>query len=104
MANAEKKLPETEAVERREDSGKNTYRRSIFGVPVTLTISIGQTRLSVSEVLDLQPESVLPLTSRIDDPVSLAIDNTVIAKGELVETDDGSLAVKIIEILEQTND
>ncbi len=104
MASPEKKMPEPEAKERRDSSSSNTYRRSIFGVPVTVTISIGQTRMSVSEVLALQPESIVPLTSRIDDPVSLAIDNTLIAKGELVETDDGSLAVKIIEILEQSND
>ncbi|MEE9380825.1 MAG: FliM/FliN family flagellar motor switch protein, partial [Hyphomonadaceae bacterium] len=45
-----------------------------------------------------------PLASRIDDPVDLIIDNTVIARAELVETDEGALAVKILEILEQRHD
>ena len=104
MVNPENSKPEPEVRERRDGSSANSYKRSIFGVPVTVTISIGKTRLCVSEILDLKPESIVPLASRIDDPVDLIIDNTVIAKAELVETDAGALAVKILEILEQTHD
>jgi len=104
MVNPENSQPEPEVSERRDESNANSYKRSIFGVPVTVTISIGKTRLSVSEILDLKPESIVPLASRIDDPVDLIIDNTVIAKAELVETDAGALAVKILEIMEQTHD
>jgi flagellar motor switch protein FliN/FliY len=71
---------------------------------VTVTVSIGQKRLSVSEILELQPESIIPLSSRIDDPVDLTIENRLIARGELVETGDGQIAVKIIEIIERTPD
>ena len=91
-------------VERRDSSPANQHRRTIFSVPVTLTVSIGHARLSVSEILDLQPESIVPLSSRIEDPVDLTIDNKIIAKGELVETEDGSIGVKITEIPEQSDD
>jgi flagellar motor switch protein FliN/FliY len=37
----------------------------------------------------------------VDDPVDLYIDDKLIAKGELVETDDGQIAVKIVEIVEK---
>lgn len=90
--------------DRRESTTANKYRRSIFNVPVTVTVSIGQARLSVSEILELRPESVVPLTSRIDDPVNISIENKLIARGELVETEDGSLGVKITEISEQAGD
>lgn len=93
-----------DADERRDPSAANKYRRSIFSVPVTITVSIGHARLSVSEILELQPESIVPLTSRIDDPVDLTIDDKIIAKGELVETEDGTLGVKITEIPEQASD
>ena len=96
--------PKGTDLERRDGSNANQYRRSIFNVPVTVTVSIGQARLSVSEILELQPEAIVPLTSRIDDPVDLTIDNKIIAKGELVETEDGSLGVKITEIPEQSYD
>ena len=104
MSNPEQ-TPQAQAdVDRRDDSDANKYRRSIFDVQVTLTVSIGQARLSVSDILELRPESVVPLTSRIDDPVELAIDNKIIARGELVETEDGSLGVKITELEEQADD
>ena len=104
MSNPEQTPQAQTDVDRRDDSDANKYRRSIFDVQVTLTVSIGQARLSVSDILELRPESVVPLTSRIDDPVELAIDNKIIARGELVETGDGSLGVKITELEEQADD
>lgn len=104
MANPEKAPGEVPAEDRRESSGRNNFRRSIYSVPVTVTVSIGSKRLSVSEILELQPESIVALSSRIDDPVDLTIDNRLIAKGELVETGDGQIAVKIIEIIERMPD
>lgn len=104
MPNPEKAAPEAVVEERRDASNRNAFRRSIYSVPVTVTVSIGSKRLSVSEILELQPESIVALTSRIDDPVDLCIDNKLIAKGELVETGDGTIAVKIIEIVERTQD
>jgi flagellar motor switch protein FliN/FliY len=104
MALPEKAPADTAVDDRRDASGRNAFRRSIYSVPVTVTVSIGQKRLSVSEILELQPESIVPLSSRIDDPVDLSIDNRLIARGELVETGDGQIAVKIIEIIERTPD
>ncbi len=103
MATPEKALADA-AEDRRDASGRNAFRRSIYSVPVTVTISIGSKRLSVSEILELQPESIVPLSSRIDDPVDLTIDNRLIAKGELVDMGNGQIAVKIIEIIERNPD
>ena len=102
MAQPELKPDEHNGEDRRDPSGRNSYRRSIYSVPVTVTVSIGQKRLSVAEILDLQPDSIVPLTSKIDDPVDLFIDDRLIAKGELIETDDGQIAVKIVEIIERS--
>ncbi|MBY9065777.1 FliM/FliN family flagellar motor C-terminal domain-containing protein [Hyphomonas sp. WL0036] len=103
MAQPEK-AAEFDGAERRDPSARNSYRRSIYSVPVTVTVSIGQKRLSVQEILELQPDSVIALTSRIDDPVDLYIGDKLIAKGELVETEDGQIAVKIVEISEKAAD
>ncbi|KCZ97640.1 FliM/FliN family flagellar motor switch protein [Hyphomonas sp. NPDC076900] len=101
MATSEKAVQEFDGQDRRDPSGRNAYRRSIFSVPVTVTVSIGQKRLSVQEILELQPDSVIALMSKVDDPVDLFIDDKLIAKGELVETDEGQIAVKIVEIIEK---
>lgn len=59
--------------------------------------------MSVADLLELREESIIPLTSRIDDPIELTVDNKVIAKGELIEIEDGSLAVKITDIQDQVD-
>ncbi len=89
--------------DRRDRSPGNSMRRSIFGVPVTVTVSIGRQRVSVADLLELREESIVPLAARIDDPIELMVDSKVIAKGELIETEDGSLAVKITDIMDQTD-
>ena len=89
--------------ERRADSKENLYRRSIFDVPVTVNISVGRKKLSVAELLELRPETVIALGASIEDPIDLTIDDRVIARGELIETEDGTLAVRVTEIEEQSN-
>ena len=79
--------------------GAKVYR-CIYNVPVNVIVSIGQKRLTVSEILDLKPDSVIALAARIEDPVSLSVDNRLIARGELIETEEGGLGVKITEIAE----
>ena len=91
------------AVERRDNSEANAFRRSIYGVPVIVTVSVGQKTMSVAELLQLREEAIVPLTSKIEDPVDLTINNKVIARGELIEDEDGGIAVKIIEIEGQSN-
>ncbi len=89
--------------ERRSDSKENLYKRSIFDVPVTVNISVGRKRLSVAELLELRPEAVIALGATIEDPIDLTIDDRVIARGELIETEEGTLAVRVTEIEEQSN-
>ena len=101
MVNPKPQEAEPVLVERRDVSAENTYRRTIFSVPVTVTVSLGKIRLSVSEILDLQPESIVPLTTRIEDPIDLTIDDKIFARGELVETENGGLGLKITEIPEE---
>lgn len=100
MANPDATITSVRDDDRREQSSSNQYRRAIYDIPVTVTVSIGQARMSVSEILELRSDSIIPLTSRIDDPLDLTINNKVIARGELIETADGVLALKITEIAE----
>jgi flagellar motor switch protein FliN len=106
MGNAEERNFEADKLveERRDDSRENQLRRTIFSVPVTLTVSVGQAKLSVSEVLALEPDSVIPLNSRIQDPIELLVDGRVIARGDLTETEDGGLGITITEITRETID
>ncbi len=95
---------EPKAQERRDKSAGAAHQRSIFGVPVVVTVSIGQQRMSVSSLLELAEGSVVALASRIEDPINLLVDDKLIARGELIETETGGLAVKITEIGERSSD
>lgn len=89
--------------ERRDPSLENQYRRSIYSVPVQVTVSLGQQRLSVAELLGLKEDSILPLNAELEDPIDLIVEGKIVARGELIETPDGGLAVKITEIPEQSH-
>ena len=89
--------------DRRAGSKENMYRRSIFDVPVTVNISVGRKKLSVAELLELRPETVIALSASLEDPIDLTIDDRVIARGELIETEEGTLAVRVTEIEERSD-
>ncbi len=72
-------------------------------VPVEIVICVGKARPSVRELLRLGTDSVLPLDSRVDDPVELYIGERLIARGELEQTSDeagGGLAVRLTEVVD----
>ena len=70
-------------------------------VPITITISVGHARPTVRDLLRLQRDAVLPLDSRIDDPVELYVGDKLIGRGELTELEGdraGQLAVRLTEV------
>ncbi|MFO1174636.1 MAG: FliM/FliN family flagellar motor switch protein [Paracoccaceae bacterium] len=75
---------------------------SPFGqVPITITISVGRARPAVRDLLRLRREAILPLDSRVDDPVELYVGDRLIGRGELTELDGdraGQLAVRLTEV------
>jgi len=98
--------PETvEAVvgesERRSVSPENQFKRSIYGLPVNVIVSIGQKQLSVAELLQLKPDTIIPLTAKIEDPIELLVEDRLIAHGELIELEDGAIGVRLTQIEEQ---
>ena len=77
-----------------------------LGVPIEVTISVGKARPMVSELVELQRDSVLTLDSSIDDPVELYVGDRLIARGELQEVGDdtGRLGVRLTEVADFSND
>ena len=87
--------------ERRNLSLENQYKRSIYGLPVNVVVSIGRKKLSVAELLKLRPDTIIPLTAKIEDPIELLVDDRLIAHGELIELEDGAIGVRLTQIEEQ---
>lgn len=75
-------------------------------VPVEITISVGKARPMLRDLLRLGRDAVLPLDSKVDDPVELFIGDRLIARGELQEMEGdqtGQLAVRLTEVADMGN-
>jgi flagellar motor switch protein FliN/FliY len=70
-------------------------------VPIELTVSVGRARPMIRDLLALGEDAILPLDTRVDDPVELFVGDRLVARGELQELEGeeaGQLAVRITEI------
>nr|WP_232830581.1 FliM/FliN family flagellar motor switch protein [Oceanicella sp. SM1341] len=88
------------------EPAQNRRRSSaVLGVPIEVIISVGKARPLVSELVNLRRDSVLPLDSKIEDPVEIYIGERLIARGELQEMDgdSGRLGVRLTEIEDLSN-
>jgi flagellar motor switch protein FliN/FliY len=76
--------------------------KAIFGVPIEVTVSVGRARPLIQEIVSLRRDSVLPLDSRVEDPVEIYVGSRLIARGELQELEDegGRLGVRLTEIMD----
>ena len=82
-----------------------TSENAFLGVPVEIIISVGKAKPTISELLAFTQGAVIPLDSRIDDPVDLYIGDKLIARGELQEIDgaEGKLGVRLTQVIELQN-
>lgn len=64
---------------------------------VMLNAALGRTDLSVHDLLALKSGSVVRLDARLNDLVELRLNDSVVARGEIVAV-DGHFAVRIVEI------
>ncbi len=79
---------------------------AFLGVPVEMTISVGKAKPLISELLSLSQGAIIPLDSRIDDPVEVYIGEKLIARGELqeIEGEEGKLGVRLTQVVDLQND
>ena len=93
---------ETPILDQRDGSNEGRHRRAIFSVPVDVVVSVGQARPVIGELLAMRRDMVLPLSSRVDDPVQIMVGNRVIARGELEEMgeESGRLGVRLTEVVD----
>ncbi len=69
-------------------------------VPIEITVSVGHSRPTVRELLDLTHDTVLTLDRGVEDPVDLFVGEKLIARGELRESDDGNaLLVRVTDVI-----
>lgn len=71
---------------------------ALLDVTMPVVIEIGRTHLTVQEVLQLAPGSVVTLDRAVGEPVDLYVSDRRFAQGEVVVVDD-HFAVRITKLL-----
>jgi flagellar motor switch protein FliN/FliY len=67
-------------------------------VPVSVTVQLGSCQLSMREVLQLNPGSVVQLDKLADAPVEVLINDKLVARGEVVVVEN-KFGIKITEMV-----
>lgn len=70
----------------------------IMDIPVTLSVELGQTKLTIRQLLDLAQGSVVELDGLAGEPMSILVNGYLIAQGEVVVVDD-KYGIRITEIV-----
>ena len=70
---------------------------ALLDVPVRVTVQIGRSRLTLGELVQLGPGSLIPLDREAHEPADILINGKVVARGEVV-TIDNSYGVRITSI------
>jgi flagellar motor switch protein FliN len=71
--------------------------RLIETVSVTLEAYLGEARMTVADLTQLNDHSVVPLDAALNQAVELRLNGVAVARGELVAVGD-SFAVRLTEI------
>jgi len=69
----------------------------LLDVDLPVSISFGKAQLAMKEVLKLTTGSIIELNRAVDEPVEVLVNNSLIARGEVVVV-DGNYGVRIREI------
>lgn len=82
-------------------SGLNSNLDLIMDIPIDVHVVLGTSRISVSNLMNLQEGAVVALDKKIGEPVDITVNGRRIARGEItvLEDDDTRFGVKLIEVM-----
>ncbi|MFK7886270.1 MAG: flagellar motor switch protein FliN [Gammaproteobacteria bacterium] len=70
----------------------------ILDVPVTLSLEVGRTSISIRDLLRLNQGSVVELNRPADQPMDVRANGTLIARAEIVVVDD-MFGIRLIDVV-----
>jgi flagellar motor switch protein FliN/FliY len=71
----------------------------LMDVPVRVTVEVGHTSLTLADLFELGPGSLVTLDREAHEPADVLVNGKVVARGEVV-TIDGSYGVRITSVVE----
>jgi len=74
--------------EQSSDEGGMQNIDIVLDIPVTLSMELGRTRISIRDLLKLKSGSVVELPKMADEPMDVLVNGTLVARGEAVVVED----------------
>jgi flagellar motor switch protein FliN/FliY len=74
--------------------------KKFLDLPLLIEVVVGSTTLTLEEVLNLGPGSVVELDNLVEEPVDIKVNGKLVAKGEIVVVEE-KFGVKITDIVEK---
>lgn len=70
----------------------------LAGLQMNVSVELGRTDLTVAEVLELGPGSVIELDRLAGEPVDILVNDRLVARGEVVVVDE-NFGVRVVEVV-----
>ena len=70
----------------------------IMDVPLEVTVELGRTNKSISEILEFKPGTIVELNKVAGDPIDILVNGKLVAIGEVVVIDE-NFGIRIVDIL-----
>lgn len=71
---------------------------TLLKVPVSLSIEVGRTRMTINEIMSMREGSVIELERLLDEPLDILVNGALIAHGVVVLAND-RFGIQITDII-----
>lgn len=71
----------------------------LLDVEIPIAVEVGRTQMSLEDILQLVPGSVVALDKKAEEPVDLRVNGKLVARGEVVLVDD-TYGLRITQIVD----
>ncbi|CAM3719066.1 flagellar motor switch protein FliN [Parendozoicomonas haliclonae] len=72
----------------------------ILDIPVVMSLEVGSTEITVSELLTMGSGAVIELNRNTGDPLDVKVNGKLVGRGEVVET-NGRYGIRLTEVVSQ---
>lgn len=79
-------------------TGRDMGLGMILDIPITLTVEVGQARMSIGRLLELGQGAVVELDRVAGEPLDVLANGTLVARGEVMVVDD-KFGIRLTEVI-----
>ena len=77
-------------------SGRRDLPAMMRKIPVTLTLEVGSARLSLQDLMQIGPDSVVELDMLAGEPLTIKVNGTAIGRAEVVPDVDEAQVLRVL--------